>query len=112
MLEVYFVDDEENVLRSFRRLLQLHRDRYRFTFFSDPLKAAAATVPDVLITDEGMPGMSGLELISRMKESPAPPVTILITGRIVPEGGSTVADHFLEKPCQVQEILAILDGLG
>jgi FixJ family two-component response regulator len=111
MLRVFFVDDEENVLRSFRRLLQLHRDRYNFTFFSNPLDAAAAEVPDVLITDEGMPGLSGLDLISRVREKKSETVTILITGQVSIDNSVEPPDHFLEKPCQVQDILSILDGI-
>lgn len=63
------VDDEEPVREVLRRLLE--RLGYRVTALGDPVEALEGVgkptgAPDLLITDLSMPGLSGLELGSRL----------------------------------------------
>jgi len=112
MINVFFVDDEERVLNSFKRLLQLSRNSYRFHFFLSGKEALASPVePVVLITDAKMPEMDGYELIRRMKARFPSLVTVMLTGMVDPENPEhTDCDHHLEKPCDIQDILSLLPG--
>ena len=110
MIDVFFVDDEERVLKSFKRLLQLNRHGYQFHFFQSGMEALETTVePRALVTDAKMPGMNGYELIRRMKIKYPGLITIMLTGVVEPDSpDQTACDHRLEKPCDVQDILTLL----
>lgn len=62
------VDDEPLIALTLVAILQMHG--YSASFFTSPLDALAAArmkVPDLLISDVGMPGISGIDLAIRMK---------------------------------------------
>jgi eukaryotic-like serine/threonine-protein kinase len=64
-VRILIVDDEIDNLDALRRAL---RDRYRVIACSDPLEALRIVETeslDMLITDQRMPGMSGIDLIER-----------------------------------------------
>lgn len=66
---VLVVDDEPNVLRAMTRLLR--REPWRVLTAESPehaLKVMAETPVDVLLTDQRMPGLSGLELVKRVRQ--------------------------------------------
>jgi EAL domain-containing protein (putative c-di-GMP-specific phosphodiesterase class I) len=65
------VDDEESVRRLLRDCLEL--DGYEVREAADALQAIdriSEGVPDCLVLDVMMPGMSGLELLERLREDP------------------------------------------
>ena len=110
---VLFVDDEENILRSFRRVLQPYGKSYDFRFASgaeEALRLSHDAPPAFLFTDSKMPTVSGRELILHMKKLFPGLVAILISGEIHrDESEAEVADHFLAKPCGVGQIMKILE---
>jgi DNA-binding response OmpR family regulator len=62
-LLVFVVDDELSIASTLTLILK--SQGYRAKFFTDPataLEAAASEMPDLLITDAIMPGLSGIEL--------------------------------------------------
>jgi CheY-like chemotaxis protein len=70
---------------------------------------------DIVLTDLNMPGMSGLEMASRMKKiTPSIPV-ILLTGWDVgldaAELGAKGIDCFIKKPFSIADILQALSDL-
>jgi CheY-like chemotaxis protein len=65
---VFVVDDEHVIASTLAAILQ--RNGYSARFFTSPLEALAAArlkVPDLLISDVAMPGISGIELAIRMR---------------------------------------------
>jgi PAS domain S-box-containing protein len=110
---VLFVDDEHALARLAQRALPLHG--LVTTVFSDPLQAAAAFTaePDafaLLITDQTMPGLTGLELVERLRAiRPQLPV-ILSSGYLTAEDRERAAalgvDAVLPKPCALEDIVA------
>jgi CheY-like chemotaxis protein len=65
---------------------------------------------DLVVTDNRMPGMSGVELAARLKQrSPATPV-VIYSG--CPEAEQGQADAFLAKPGSVEDFQMMLGGLG
>jgi len=65
---VFVVDDEPLIASTLVAILHLHG--YSARFFTSPLEALTAArtkSPDLLISDVGMPGCSGIDLAIRMK---------------------------------------------
>jgi CheY-like chemotaxis protein len=81
----------------------------------DGLAALAAMdieVPDILLSDLYMPGMSGFELLA-VVENTFPDVYVVamssaFTGSSIPDGVS--ADCFYEKASDVRHLLGLLEG--
>ena len=101
LLEAHMVKAGHNVLGtgSGEDALQLLADR-------DP--------PDVAVLDVMMPGMSGLELLSRLRNDPAYAATpvIFLSGRVEPEdiaAGREMGATYLTKPVILTALVAAVD---
>jgi signal transduction histidine kinase/response regulator RpfG family c-di-GMP phosphodiesterase len=81
------------------------------------LEVAAAHSPDLIITDLMMPGVSGLEMIARIRTDEALQGTpiILLTAKVDDEtrleGAEQGADAYLSKPFNDRELLAEVRNL-
>lgn len=78
---VLFVDDEEHILKSLRRLFR--KEGYEILAYSDPLRAVEVIREkeiDVIVSDQRMPGMSGAELLEEAHEANPDAVRIMLTG--------------------------------
>ena len=77
------------------------------------LPALDAFSPDVVITDLKMPGMSGLEVVRRVKERRPETEVVVLTGFATIQDGVEAmregAYDFLLKPVKIGQIQAILD---
>jgi FixJ family two-component response regulator len=109
------VDDDYRVLESLDDLLQSSGYRTQLhTSAESLLQSAALGSVDALISDIGLPGMSGIELLRSVRQRLAPPLpTILITGRSETYLEQHAQDlgvlRFFTKPFDTQELLAALD---
>ena len=75
------VDDEENILMALKRILR--RDGYRiFTANSarEGLEVLSQNRVDVIVSDQRMPGMTGVEFLRRVKEIHPEVVSIVLSG--------------------------------
>jgi len=74
--------------------------------------------PDVLILDWMLPGLSGIEILRRLRASTgtASLPVLMLTGRVEPEDRAralaTGATAFVAKPFSVQEIMASVSALS
>jgi FixJ family two-component response regulator len=115
---ILFVDDEELVLSSYQRVL---RKQFRFDVASSGQQALDKIASDgpyaVMVSDMRMPGMSGIELLRRVKVVSPRTIRIMLTGNsdvrtaidAVNEGS---VFRFLTKPCDADVLTAaIKDGL-
>jgi signal transduction histidine kinase/DNA-binding NarL/FixJ family response regulator len=76
------VDDEEYILKSIRRVLR--RGDWQIETASDAeegLKALERFTPEVVISDFRMPGMNGVEFLSRVKQQVPRAQRIMLTGQ-------------------------------
>ncbi len=76
-----FVDDEENVLSALKRIFM--EENYTIlsaTSAASALEIMAAHPVQLVITDHRMPGMTGAELLKRIKESWPETIRIMLTG--------------------------------
>lgn len=103
---ILVVDDEDAIAYVFRRYLE--RAGYRVTAATNPTQAlagASAAAIDMLVTDFRMPGMTGAELIARLRAlRPGLPALIVTAyGGEVGELGPDV--RVLNKPLPPQELV-------
>lgn len=104
------VDDEENVIASLRRLLR--RDGYHIISASSgaqALQQLAENHVDVIISDECMPGMTGVEFLRLAKELRPDTVRLVVSGtadlQSITAAINEVSVHkFLTKPWDEQRL--------
>lgn len=75
------VDDEENILASLRRLLR--RDGYQIltaTSGQAGLELLARNAVDVIVSDQRMPGMTGVEFLRQVKNTHPQTVRLVLSG--------------------------------
>ena len=112
---ILFVDDEERVVSGLRRMLRGYRDRWDMTFLTSPeeaLEVALESAFDVVVADMRMPGMTGAELLERIRDRHAGTVRIILSGHsevssIMRSVGPS--HQFLSKPCDGATLQAAVD---
>ena len=112
-IKILWVDDEIEMLKP--HILFLEKKNYDVTICNNGLDALTLfdeTNFDIVFLDENMPGMSGLETLSEMKEKKSSVPVIMITKSeeeyIMEEAiGSKIADYLI-KPVNPNQILLSL----
>jgi two-component system alkaline phosphatase synthesis response regulator PhoP len=110
MTKILVIDDEPSILNLVQAYLK--PEGYEvFTATDGPsgLKAARAYKPDLIVLDVMLPGMDGLELLSRLRRESQVYVILLTarteeTDKIV--GLSIGADDYVTKPFSPRELVA------
>jgi DNA-binding response OmpR family regulator len=108
------IDDDYRVLESLEDLLQSSGYKTLLSPSAEEfLKSPARGGVDVLISDIGLPGMSGIELLRMMRRSSRCPPAILISGRSEAHFEQDARDlgvlRLFMKPFDTRELLATLD---
>ncbi len=81
-IKIVIVDDHEIILDGLQSLLQLANDMEVIgtaTCYNDLLHIIDKKVPDILLLDIGLPGISGLEIAEKLKVSHPGIKTIILT---------------------------------
>ncbi len=80
--KVLYVDDEESNLRIFKDTFRRDFDIVTVISAFDALKHLEKELVDVVITDQRMPGMTGVELLKEINEkfSEIPPQRLILSG--------------------------------
>ncbi len=107
---VAVVDDDVSVRRALTRLLQSAELRVlTYASATEFLETGIATAPDCLVLDIHLGGMSGLELLSRLRELGHGLPVLIITAHDTPQareaasqGGCTA---YLRKPIDARILL-------
>jgi DNA-binding NtrC family response regulator len=109
---ILVVDDEKNIRRTLRMVLEGEGLDVRDAERAEDAVAILADEPvDVLVTDIRLPGMSGIELLERVKRDPATatmPVIVISGHASVSEAVDAVklgATDFFEKPLDRERVL-------
>ncbi len=122
-VHIVLIDDDDAVLDSLRLLLQVEGfDVSTFPGAIEYLAAAAAEdEPSCIIVDLHMPGMSGLELVKRLRADGHDVPVIMLTAALGSEVRSQATaagvDHLLSKPPSDTDLLSVIhhcagDGEG
>lgn len=109
-LRVLVVDDESLVAETLAGILRcLGHSVDTAPGGEEALEIWRADAYDLIITDHGMPGMTGTELAQRLKEQAPNVPVLLITGWDIHPGVTTntheVVDAVLQKPISREELL-------
>src|SRR5262245_50952646 len=113
-LRVALVDDEVSVRKALGRLLSVSNLTVdTFGSGQEFLDSLAQQVPDCLVLDLQMPGLSGLDVLERLSKSGARLPVVIITAHDDPQAreecqGWRVA-AYLTKPVDEQ---SLLDGIA
>jgi len=107
--KVLLVDDEEDFVSTLAERLALRGVKTRTAFNGEQaLREIDIDTPDIVVLDVMMPGMSGIDVLKRIKaDHPNLPV-ILLTGigsaKDGTEGMRLGAFDYLMKPLQLEEL--------
>lgn len=115
---ILFVDDEAHI----RKLVSTYLEKrgYEVTLASDGLEALKLihqAPPDLVITDVNMPGIDGMELVRRVRQSPRTariPLLMLSARRQNEEilrGYEAGADEYVPKPIELTLLVAKVETL-
>jgi response regulator RpfG family c-di-GMP phosphodiesterase len=112
---ILLVDDDSNILSSLYRIL--HRT-HKVDLAASPAEALAA-IQDlgyaVIVSDLQMPGMNGIQLLSRVKEISPDTVRVLLTGAADLDSAIDAVNEgclfrFLRKPCAPDVFVKTVDA--
>ncbi|MEL7536127.1 MAG: response regulator [Pseudomonadota bacterium] len=101
---ILFVDDEQRVLNSMRALFRREYEVFLTTRGSEAVQMLKEKSIDVIVADQRMPEMTGVEVLGEGKKVSPNTVRILLTGYAdldAIEGSINVGEvfRFLSKPC-------------
>lgn len=115
-MRILLADDDPQILRALR--ITLGARGYEVTTASDgraALDAAAATHPELVVLDLGMPGLSGVEVIQALRGWTTVPI-LVVSGRTESwdkvEALDAGADDYVTKPFAADELLARIRALS
>lgn len=113
-MRILFADDETSIQELMR--IELPRLGHEATVCPDGRVALAAldrTAYDCVIVDLDMPGVGGLEVITRVREISPDTEAVIITGKSSLESAVTAVRQgvfdYLTKPCKLADIQAVLE---
>jgi DNA-binding NtrC family response regulator len=113
-LRILFADDEASIQELMR--IELPRLGHEATVCPDGRTALAAldrTSYDCVLVDLDMPGVGGMEVISRVRETSPDTEAVIITGKSSVETAIEAVRQgvfeYLTKPCRLAEIQAVLE---
>src|ERR1700737_3669185 len=107
------VDDEAGIRESLSSILQ--DEGYEVESVAsaeEALERATAGDVDVVLLDVWLPGIDGLEALSRLQNTPRPPAVIMISGHGTIETAVRAtklgAFDFIEKPLSLEKIIVLV----
>ena len=112
--KLLFVDDEERIVNLLRTMFRSEYEVFTATSGREALEIIAAQPIDVIVSDQRMPEMLGIELLTQVcKRSPAT-MRILLTGysdlaAIIGSVNEGEVFRFINKPWDHEEIKNIID---
>lgn len=113
---VLFVDDDENVIKSYlRSLRKTPWTTLSTTSGEQALQTLGQQPVDCIVTDIKMPGLHGLELISKIRETDRDVPIVICSGYPGMKDDDNLKFHdiagFLEKPVDEETLRQTLEGL-
>ncbi|BBO71599.1 DNA-binding response regulator [Desulfosarcina alkanivorans] len=112
---ILVVDDDEKLNRLLKRFLKdFGYDIYSAVDADDGLKKVRTVMPDLIILDVMLPGMSGFDVCKRIRESSGVPIIMLtargdVMDKVV--GLELGADDYLPKPFEPRELVARIQAV-
>jgi HD-like signal output (HDOD) protein/CheY-like chemotaxis protein len=104
---IYVVDDEPAVLQALKLTLRRFGANWRVQEFAQPEAALAAVkvqAPDLLLTDQFMPGLCGSQLLDLVRQIAPQTVRIIMSGQLAKVEKISAAHQYLGKPFNNKEL--------
>lgn len=117
MKTILFVDDDENMLNSLKRILHKRKDMWDMEFISSSKEAIALINQkeyDCVVVDYKMPQINGLEFLKYVAEHKPDTKRLLLSGQVEEDvfiKARSVTHAYLPKPCEPDELLKTLEEL-
>ncbi len=113
---ILIVDDETTFRKSVNRFLKKQYHTIEASDGHRALELAKTARPELVLLDIGLPDMSGLEVLARLKETEHPPAVIMVTAydqvKDVVHAMKLGASNYLVKPIDIDEFdVAIKNAL-
>ena len=113
--KILIVDGDDNFRESLRTFIKgLGHEVIEAATGPDALEKASSTSPDLIIMDAGLPGITGWEVVKRMKadERLRAIRVFMLTGHVLADSRRMAkavgADGFINKPCLPDELLKVI----
>lgn len=108
-INILYVDDEENNLFSFKATFRIKYNVYTAISAADAMKILETKPVEIIITDQRMPNMTGVEFLEKVLEKYPDPMRILLTGyadmtAVVDAVNKGKIFHYLSKPWNEEEL--------
>lgn len=108
-ISVLYVDDEENNLISFKANFRIKYKVFIAISGDEALKIMEKNAIDIIITDQRMPKMTGVEFLEKVLVKYPEPMRILLTGyadmnAVVDAVNKGKIFHYLTKPWNEEEL--------
>ena len=114
---IMVVDDEQRILEAIKRILR-REPLFKYTVLTvdnpkDALKMVESEKVDLVLSDQRMPEMTGVELFTRVRELSPQTVRMLITGytdldAAIEAINKAKIDYYIEKPWDDTELLSLI----
>lgn len=108
--KILIVDDEAHFCRSLLKILSARNiSAFAVNRGEDALEEIARTPYDVVLLDVKMPGISGIEVLKRMKQQGIKAEVIVLSGHASLDTAMEIVKYgaydYLLKPCDTDELL-------
>jgi response regulator RpfG family c-di-GMP phosphodiesterase len=108
-VNILYVDDEMNNLVSFKATFRLKYNIFTALGGEEAIKILDANEMHVIITDQRMPGMTGVEFLEKIIDKHPDPMRILLTGyadlnAVIDAVNKGKIFHYLSKPWNEEEL--------
>ncbi|MEM6319007.1 MAG: histidine kinase [Bacteroidota bacterium] len=112
---ILYVDDEQDNLTAFRAVLRRYYHILTAQSGAEALKMLAENEVDLVISDQRMPKMTGVELFEQISALYPDIIRMVLTGysdvqSIIDAINKGKVNHFITKPWNVKELRLILDN--
>ena len=113
--KLLFVDDEERIINLLRMMFRAEYEVFTTTNGHEALEIIAQHRIDVIVSDQRMPQMLGIELLSEVRKRSPGTMRILLTGysdlaAIVGSVNDGEVYRFINKPWDHEEVKGIIAG--
>jgi len=113
-INILYVDDEENNLISFKATFRLKHQVFTALSGEEAFKILETKHVDIIVTDQRMPAMTGVEFLEKVIETFPDPIRILLTGyadmsAVVDAVNKGKIFHYVTKPWNEEELNVTID---
>jgi DNA-binding NtrC family response regulator len=114
-IKILYVDDEENNLNSFKAAFRREYDVTVALSASEALELLKSSHFEIIITDQRMPGMTGVEFLASIVKDYPEPIRMLLTGyadiqAVIDAINKGQIYQYITKPWDEQQMRVIINN--